>query len=82
MLAFPRMLVEPAKKAGIRVPEDVDKDYDKQKFPHWHVFCTVQLGATMPYPSVHWRNAEVIAKIPEDKIRILTLSDLQELGVE
>ena len=41
MIAFPELLIEPAKKAGIKVPDNVSK-YDKQDFMHWHVFCTVQ----------------------------------------
>lgn len=81
MLAFEEMLVAPADEAGIKVPEEPEK-YDPELFPHWHVFCNVQLGRPMPNADSHWRNAEVIAAVPEERIRLITLAELVELGVE
>lgn len=75
------MLVGPAKEAGMTVPEDVDS-YDKDKFPHFDVFLKVQLGASMPFPTSHWKNAEIIARIPENLIKTITFNDLIEMGVE
>lgn len=80
MLIFDGLLVEPAKQAGISVPEDLEC-YDPNEFPHWDVFRKVQLGVTMPYPSAHWNNAEVIADIPEERIREVTYDDLLERGL-
>lgn len=79
MLAFPSMLVEPAIKAGMKVPEDSD-NFDPNEYPHFQVFCLMQLGSAMPYPSVHWDNAFVIASIPEDKIKTITVLEIIALG--
>lgn len=81
MIALAEMLVEPAKKAGMRVPRDIHK-CDKRKYPHWHVFCVVQLGRFMPSPTSHWQNAEVIAKIPDARIRRMSLAELVAAGVQ
>ena len=81
MLAYAEMLVSAAKAANITVPDDVEK-YDPQKFPHWHVFCTIQLGAPMPHPTAHWENARVIGQIPEGSIRTTTFEQLKELGIQ
>jgi hypothetical protein len=79
MIAFPELLVAPAKTAGIKVPEDVD-NYNKENFPHFYIFCTLQLGARMPTPNSHWLNAKIIAEIPEAKIKFVTLENLMEMG--
>jgi hypothetical protein len=81
MLAFEDMLREPAKVAGIKVPENCE-DFSGEEFPHFKVYCIAQLGRPMPYPTVHWRNAEVIAKIPDADIRTTTFDKLVELGFE
>lgn len=74
------MLVGPAEKAGMKVPENVD-NFDRNEYPHFAVYCAIQLGAPMPYPTAHWDNAKLIASIPDDKIRAVTLSELKEMGV-
>ena len=79
MIAFPEMLVDSATKAGIKVPSDVT-EYDKNTYPHWYVFCTLQLGQPMPYWSVHYDNAKVIAGISDDKLKKLTLDEVVALG--
>lgn len=81
MLAFPVMLVEAAERAGIKIPDDID-NFDINLYPHWHVFCAAQLGQPMPTPGCHWENAEVIAAIPEDRIRAVTLLELREKGFQ
>ncbi|RJQ30280.1 hypothetical protein C4565_00415 [Candidatus Parcubacteria bacterium] len=78
-LFFPEMLVEPAKKAGMKVPKDVD-NYDQEKYPHFFVYCTMQLGTPMPFPGCHWDNAKIVASIPVDKIKKVTVFDLKEMG--
>jgi len=79
MIAFPAMLIEPAKKAGIKIPDNVD-DYDKEKFAHFFVFCFAQLGQSMPYPSAHWDNAKIIASFSDEEIKLVTGKMLLEKG--
>ena len=80
MIAYAELLVAPALKAGISVPPDLN-NFDRWKYPHWSVFCFVQLGAPMPQPTSHWDNAQVIAAIPESEIRTVTIEKLTELGI-
>ena len=79
MIAFPGMLVEPAKKAGIKVPEDPD-NYEPMDFVKFYVLCKVQLGQPMPSPTSHWENAEVIAAISDEKIKTVTYQELLDFG--
>lgn len=74
------MLVSAAEKAGIAVPND-PKDFDAEEFPHFHIYCNVQLGASLPYPTAHWHNAEVVASVPTSEIMKVTLIDLIKLGL-
>jgi hypothetical protein len=80
MLAFAGMLVEAAEQAGIPVPEDVD-NFDQNKYPHFGVFCKVQLCRPVRYHGEHWENAKVIAGISEEEIRKVTLTNLIEKGL-
>lgn len=80
MIAFPSMLLEPARKAGIPVPENPDK-FDPEKFPGFAVFCNVQLNRGMPNFDAHWRNAEVIAQVKDEDLRKVTLAELINLGL-
>ena len=81
MVAFPTMLVAPAKDAGIEVPDDLD-NYDKELYPHFFVFCVVQLGRPMPHPSAHFDNAKIIGKISLNAIRQITPSQLMALDFQ
>lgn len=81
MLAFPMMLVDPAEKAGMRVPDNPD-DFDETEYPHFFVFCQVQLGSPMPTPVAHWDNAKVVAELTEDEIKTTTFEDLIERGLQ
>jgi hypothetical protein len=78
MLAFPSMLLQHAEAAGMKVPPDVD-NYEPKEFPHFHVFCNVQLGRSMNWDEPS-HNAEVIAKISDEKIFTITIRDLLTLG--
>lgn len=85
MFAFTSVLIPAAVAAGIKVPDsstDLDnlETLDKTTYPHWFVYAMVQTGASMPYPGVHFDNAKVIANIPLDKIKTVTLDDLCEMG--
>lgn len=79
MFVFPGMLVSAAEKAGIEVPENPE-DFDKNKYIRFYIFCEAQLGRSMPYSGVHWDNAKIIAEIPEEKLKVVTMSDLLGLG--
>lgn len=79
MIAFPGMLVPAAQKAGMKVPPDLD-NYEATDFPHWHVYCGMQLGAAIPVAGDHWRNAEVIASFSDDGIKNATAVDLINAG--
>lgn len=80
MFAFPGMLVSAAKQAGIRTPKNPD-DFDPKRFPHFAVFCTVQLGRRMR-PGEHWENAKVIASVPTKEIKTVTLDGLIARGLQ
>ncbi len=83
MIAFAELLVEPAKRAGIPVPEKFDQggDFDEKAYPRFNLFCCVQLGTAMPDPQAHWNNARVIAQVPEDKICSITMAELLDMGL-
>lgn len=81
MLAFPAMLVEAAKQAGMKVPKDPDK-FDPEKFPHFQVFCGAQLGRPLAFWGEHWENAKVVAEVPEKKIRSITIPQLIGKGLK
>ena len=81
MIAFPDMLLAPAQEAGIKTPPSTEA-YDKNEFPHFFVYASIQLGSPMPTPTSHWHNARVIAELDKEKIKTLTFEDLQALGIE
>jgi len=85
MLAFPGMIAGPAREAGIKVPSDdeMDEDYDVEKYPHFAVFCNITLGVSLTWGTAQdWmaHNAKMIAAIPDDKIMKTTFEDLRALG--
>lgn len=79
MIAFPGMLIRPAKDAGMKVPDDPD-DFDKGAYPHFYVYMQAQLGAPMPFPDAPFENAKVIAAIPDEEITKITYQELLEKG--
>jgi hypothetical protein len=81
MIAFPGMLVSHADSAGMKVPEDPD-NFDANKYPHFSVYLTWQIGRPIIRNTSHWDNAKIIADIPEDKIKLITYGELIALGVE
>lgn len=80
MLAFPSMIAKAAEEAGMKVPENPD-DFSPHEFPHFQVFCSVQLGRRMNSMVEHWENAKVIAAIPDDEIKQVSVDDLIKLGL-
>jgi hypothetical protein len=83
MLAFPEMLIPAAKKAGIKVPPAQESlvDMDAEEYPHFWVFCQVQLCRPMTSWTEHWDNAKVIAEIPLERLIKMTVNDFREAGV-
>lgn len=78
MLAFPSMLTSAAKNADMAVPDNPD-NYNPDEFPHFHVFCNMQLGVAMT-AGAHWENAKVIAQIPEENLRTVTAGEILDMG--
>lgn len=81
MMAFPSMIVKAAEDAGMKVPLDIDKDYDKEDYPHWHVYCALQLGVPVTWGN-HWENAKIIAKIPTEDLKKMSVADFKNLGFD
>lgn len=63
-----------------KLPEDLD-EYEAELFPHYHVFSTLHLGRGLDTSSVD-PNARIIAEVPDDEIRTITLEQLQILGLD
>ena len=80
MMVFADMLVEAAQVAGMEVPEDTE-DFDKEKYPHFYVFCETQLARPLTYWGEHWENAKIIANIPDAEITEITLEGLLAKGL-
>jgi hypothetical protein len=81
MVAFHGMLAGPAVSAGIKLPEDLE-NYNTEEYPHWEVYCLLQLCRPLPYPAAHWDNAKIIASIPDDKIKKVTIAELVTFGFQ
>lgn len=79
MLAFPGMLVPAATEAGIKVPYDPE-NYERDEFPHFHVFVQIQLGRPMPYPGCVHDNARLIGSLSDDQAKTITPEQLVERG--
>lgn len=79
MFIFPSMLVPAAEKAGMKVPPKPD-DFKTAEFPHFRVFCQLQLCRPMQ-PGEHWENAKIIAAIPEKELKTLRLQGFLKKGL-
>lgn len=75
MFMLDEMLVRFARDADIAVPPDLD-EYDKEQFPHWEVYAAMQLGRPISGESP-LLNAQVIAAIPDDRIRKVMATELE-----
>jgi hypothetical protein len=80
-MIFPGMIAQAATNAGMKVPANPDDmgSWELDDFPHFAFFCIVQLGVQITWGN-HWHNAEIIANIPEDKLRKMDYDQLYELG--
>lgn len=81
MILYPGMLVSAAEKAGMKVPPNPDGEWNKDEYPHFNIYCLVQLARPIRWGE-HWDNAKVVAAIPNDKLDSVTLQDLIENGLE
>lgn len=79
MFAFPGMMMPAAEAAGIEVPYDPE-NFDKEKFPKFHVFVRMQVGRPMPYSGCVFDNAKLIASLSDDQAKTITLEQLVERG--
>lgn len=80
MLAFPSMITDAALSAGMKTPElDENDEFDAEQYPHFHVYCNVQLGCPVTWGN-HWENAKIIAAIPEEQLKTLTYQELVDKG--
>jgi len=80
---YPGMLVRSAEAAGMKVPDEPDAEggFEDSKYPHFGIFCNVQLGVELCSADDTDHNAKIIAAIPESKIKTVTLKDLLTLGL-
>lgn len=79
MMLFPSMLINAAQKAGMAVPPNPEA-FDAEAFPHFHVFCLLQLGRPVSWGE-HWENAKIIAAIPVENLETMTLEDFISKGL-
>lgn len=56
--------------------------WDKEDYPHFFIFCQLQLGRSMSSADQHWLNAKVIAGLDENKIKTMTFNDFVKAGVD
>lgn len=91
MLVFQNLIVPAAKGAGMKVPpEDLldkgnasgESTWDRNEYPHFFIFCILQLGRSMSSPTQHWENAKAIVKIPETDLRTMTAEMFIAAGVD
>ena len=81
MIVIPSALVPAAEDAGIKVPENLE-DFDSDKYPHWHVFMSAQLGVSMPSPGCHFENAKIIAALSDKEVLTITMKQLRAKGFQ
>ena len=63
----------------MKVPGNPD-DFPKEDYPHFQVFCIVQLERSCRLGE-HFGNAKIIAAVPYDEIRLVTLVNLPAKGL-
>ena len=64
-------LVSFAKAAGIIVPNDLN-DPSADDYPHWNLYCNVQIERPIPSDDALLYNAKIVAAIPIDRLRSTT----------
>lgn len=79
-IPYRSILIIPAWDAGMKIPKDVE-DFDPKEYPHFALFCKIQIDKEMKIEREHWYNAIAIAKIPEKKLKKITKKELRKRGV-
>lgn len=79
MFMFPGMFYNHIKDSKLKIPEDFG-NYNPEECPHFHVFILIHLGQLIDIAALE-NNANIIADIPENAIKSVTLDDLMEKGV-
>lgn len=88
MLCFEMMLAQAAADAGMKVPPEEKMDakgvcaWDREEYPHFFIFCLLQLNRGMSSPDQHWNNAKAIAKIDGEALKTMTMADFAKAGVD
>lgn len=80
MLAYPGMIVDIAKHAGMEVPSEPDGKWDFQEFLKFAVLCELTLGRGLNWSGARdaiGRNAEIIQAISMDELKTLTLEQVK-----
>lgn len=82
MIAFPEMLIGAAKSAGISCPPTDSSGefeyYEPRDYPHFTVFCIVQLGRSMSHWQAHFENAKIVSAI-QDPLS-LTYGEIEDMS--
>ena len=78
MISKRETLVDPAKSAGIAVPPDLHH-YDRLEYPHWHLYCLVQIDRPTPNPDSPNKNAHAVASIEQERIIGVNFADIANL---
>ena len=84
MLAFPCMITHFAKEAGMKIPDlsEGKDEFDGKEYPHFQVFCNVQLCRPMDMGGGEPdHNAKVIMEFSEEEIKEVTLENLLLKGL-
>jgi len=74
------MLVLPADKAGIPIPEDPNLfDEVRENYPKFALFCYTSLFRSTNWGE-HWDNAKVIAGLTDEEVKTITPEQLRAKG--
>lgn len=77
------MLVAPALKAGIKVPplKEIDS-FDEASYPHFALFCMIQIGRPLRTWKEQYYNAQLISKLSTKDIFELDAERLSKLDLK
>jgi len=64
----------------LKIPKDTE-NFDSKEYPHFALFCKIQIDKPMKIDREHWHNAIAIAQIPEKKLQKITKKELRKRGV-